>query len=127
MRKTPIFYFILLLLLAIGWYLNGAKSSETIDNKRFTEKIDNLVYTKHARCRMDCRKISEEEVREIIRIGKINSKKSDPADRPCPTLAIEGYSSSDQQHIRLILADCEKTIKLITCIDLDKDHSCSCN
>jgi hypothetical protein len=127
MRKTPIFYFILLLLLAIGWYLNQAKPSKAIDNNSFTNRIDNLVYTKHARCRMDCRNISEEEIREIIRIGKINSKKSDPTDRPCPTIAMEGYSSSDQQHIRLILADCEKSLKLVTCIDLENDHSCSCN
>ena len=75
---------------------------------------------------MDCRQITEAEVKEIILQGRINQQKSDPADKPCPTYAIEGYSSQDNQHIRVVVADCQTTLKLVTCIDLDKDHRCSC-
>ncbi len=76
---------------------------------------------------MECRHISEQEVKEIIRNGQVNLQKSAPDDRPCPTVAIEGYSNTDRQHIRLILADCETALKLVTCIDLEKDYSCTCN
>ena len=31
-----------------------------------------LIYTKHARCRMDCRHIDESEVDEIMANGRIN-------------------------------------------------------
>ena len=35
-----------------------------------------LIYTRHARCRMDCRHISEEDIREVLREGHINEAKS---------------------------------------------------
>lgn len=126
MRKAPILYFLLVLLLLAGWFLTRTNNSQPTENNRFADKVSKLVYTKHGRCRMDCRQITEAEVREIILQGRINQQKSDPADKPCPTYAIEGYSSQDNQHIRVVVADCQSALKLVTCIDLDKDHRCSC-
>ena len=127
MRKAPILYFLLVLLLLAGWFLTRTNNSQPTENNRFANKISNLVLTKHGRCRMNCRQITEAEVKEIILQGRINPQKSDPADIPCPTYAIEGYSSQDKQHIRVVVADCQSALKLVTCIDLDKDHRCSCN
>ncbi|ATL49568.1 hypothetical protein COR50_21635 [Chitinophaga caeni] len=84
-----------------------------------------FYYTKHARCRMECRHVSEEEVAEIYREGKVNRAKSDPGDKPCPTIAKEGYSD-DGQHLRIVFANCGQVIKVITCIDLEKDWTCDC-
>lgn len=126
MRKAPILYFLLGLLLVSGWFLTRKNTAQPAENNRFADKVDQLVYTKHGRCRMDCRQITAAEVKEIILQGKINQQKSDPADKPCPTYAIEGYSSQDKQHIRVVVADCQTALKLVTCIDLDKDHRCSC-
>jgi hypothetical protein len=84
-----------------------------------------LILTRHARCRMDCRKVTEGEVREILEKGKINYKKSELQASPDPKYALEGYSS-DGQHLRIIFAPSRKGMVVITCIDLQKEWSCSC-
>jgi hypothetical protein len=85
-----------------------------------------LEYTKHAICRMGCRQVTKTEVEEILGAGQINTEKSNPADKPCPTYALEGYSS-EGQHLRVVFAPCDsENAKVITCIDLDKDWSCNC-
>jgi uncharacterized DUF497 family protein len=84
-----------------------------------------LVYTRHARCRMACRGVTEAEVEGIWRHGAVNARKSNPQDQPCPTWALEGYAA-DRQHLRIVFATCGNEIKVITCIDLERDFSCSC-
>jgi len=85
-----------------------------------------LVYTKHARCRMDCRHITEIEIQEIISAKSINPRKSNPNDSRCPTYAYEGYSH-EQQHLRIIIAKCDEVWKVVTCIDLGNEFSCNCH
>lgn len=85
-----------------------------------------LYYTKHARCRMECRHISETDVIDILQHGTQNTRKSDPNNPDCPKYALEG-KARDGQRIRLIAADCGNETRLITVIDLDKDHYCQCD
>lgn len=84
-----------------------------------------LVYTHHARCRMDCRHITETEVREVLEEGTVNETKSDATDRPCPTYAIEDRTK-EGQHLRIVFARCDDVVKVVTCIDLDEEFSCHC-
>ena len=88
-----------------------------------------LIYTKHARCRMECREISEQEVAFILDQGVINEQKSkevnEEASGHCPTYALEG-NTKDGQHVRIIFAACDKITKVVTAIDLGKDHTCNC-
>ncbi|WP_222164947.1 DUF4258 domain-containing protein [Edaphocola aurantiacus] len=85
-----------------------------------------LQYTKHARCRMDCRGISEAEVREVLREGHINYQKSDLNDTPCPTYAIEDRVAEGQD-LRIVFGICDQSVKVITCIDLSEEHDCACS
>lgn len=84
-----------------------------------------LTYTRHARCRMECRQITEAEIGAILVNGKMNTEKSDLADKPCPTYALEGYAD-DGQHLRVVFAVCGNETKVVTCIDLERDWSCEC-
>ena len=88
-----------------------------------------LIYTKHARCRMECRDISEDEVTSILETGIINDLKSkeenEEADGHCPTFALEG-STKDGQHVRIVFAACDKITKVVTAIDLGDEHPCNC-
>lgn len=117
----------LLLLLAWGWYARPGKTSESGNAAATTwdRNATRLTYTRHARCRMECRHVTEEEVKEILAQGRVNTAKSNPGDRPCPTYALEGYSH-DGQHLRVVFAPCEEDTRVVTCIDLDKDWACSC-
>ncbi len=95
------------------------------DPRDFNRNTTALQYTTHAKCRMDCRNINQAEVVEIMREGKINYRKSDLNDRPCPTYALEGYTN-DGQYVRIVYAQCEKVTKVVTTIDLDTDFECHC-
>ncbi len=94
-------------------------------NHGFDRRTFYIEYTEHAKCRMQCRKISQAEVEEIMRDGKINYNKSDVKARPCPTYALEGVTS-DNQRVRIVFAQCDFKTKVVTTIDLGTDWSCSC-
>lgn len=74
---------------------------------------------------MSCRKISQAEVEEIMRDGKVNYNKSDVNARPCPTYALEGLTQDDQR-VRIVFAQCDLKTKVVTCIDLNTDWECDC-
>ena len=88
--------------------------------------IPPLIYTKHARCRMDCRHINEAEIKEVLAENNINQRKSNPDGHPCPTYAYEGYSN-EHQHLRIVIAKCDNTWKVVTCIDLGNEFECDCH
>lgn len=83
-----------------------------------------LRYTRHARCRMDCRKISEAEVQEILQTGHIDNKRTRTNPGQCTTYAVEGTTKADNQHVRIVYAACDDVTKVVTTIDLDTDHPC---
>jgi hypothetical protein len=88
-----------------------------------------LIYTKHARCRMECRDITEAEIENVLATGTVNETKSqeenEEADGHCPTYALEG-NTKDGQHVRVVFGACDKITKVITAIDLEVDHTCNC-
>ncbi len=105
---------------------NNNPSQTTHGSPGLNRKINDLVLTKHAKCRMECRDITEDEIREILHSGNINYNKSNLSDVRGATYALEGYSH-DKQHLRIIFAPERDKIVVVTCIDLDKEWQCDCN
>lgn len=99
------------------------KQGENTVNTLLTDH--ELVYTKHATCRMDCRDIDKSEVLHILQNGKTNWQKSNENDKPCPSYALEG-NTEDGQHVRIVFADCNNATKVITTIDLENKYDCYC-
>ncbi|HVM88357.1 MAG TPA: DUF4258 domain-containing protein [Puia sp.] len=95
-------------------------SAEPIDRHS-----NRLVYTRHARCRMDCRHITEAEVREVLENGEIDYRKSEPDARPDPKYALESYTK-EGQHLRIIFAPSPRGLVVVTCIDLGVEWQCDC-
>lgn len=137
--KPPRWAVLLLFALAfwLGW--NQYQTSPAVPDDPLTEeeraqfKEKDLTYqgrtlrvTKHARCRMNCRKLDAYEVQQVINQGEVNRKKSKPAqgDR-CKSLAYEGRSP-DGPRARIIIGECEDAPILITVIDLDHKYDCFC-
>lgn len=90
----------------------------------FRDPDAEYFFTKHARCRMECRNITQKEVKEIVRKADVNYNKSDLQASQGPKYALEGYTSKDRQHIRVIVAPKQKHLSIVTVIDLDKDWEC---
>ncbi len=86
-----------------------------------------INYSKHARCRMACRKIDDAEVMDILRSGTINYKKSDIGNKTdCKRkYAVEGITR-DKQKVRIIFAPCHKEVTVVTVIDIGKEWPCDC-
>lgn len=101
------------------------ESNTTTSPESFNRDVEGLEYTKHARCRMDCRAISERDVEEILLGGSVDRGRSDFNDKPCPTFAIEGYTM-DREHLRVVFAQCRNRTRVVTCINLDEDFACHC-
>jgi hypothetical protein len=100
--------------------------------KDFTErdlkfKGKQAVITRHARCRMGCREIDAFEIQEVIDQDNINYRKNKPAQAGrCASIAYEG-TTRDQQHVRIIVGDCDRDPIIITVIDLGNKYNCTCD
>ncbi len=100
-------------------------ASTTNRNRGFDRRTSFIEYTAHAKCRMQCRHITQAEVEQIMRDGKINYNKSNVNARPCPEYALEG-TTSDNQRVRIIFAQCDYKTKVVTTIDLGTNWQCEC-
>lgn len=94
-------------------------------NRGFDRRTSFIEYTAHAKCRMQCRKITQAEVEQIMRDGKINYNKSNVNARPCPEYALEG-TTADNQRVRIVFAQCDYKTKVVTTIDLGTNWQCEC-
>ncbi len=129
--KKRNFVYLLLLVVLAGYYLTTKQKTSSfsgIDPNSVNALLldEELVYTKHAKCRMDCRYISKSEVEDILRNGKVNWRKSDSNDSPCPSYALEGRTKDGQQ-VRVVFADCNNATKVVTAIDLGRSYDCVCD
>jgi Domain of unknown function (DUF4258) len=106
---------------------NAQKDNQSAVNRDlgFDRRTDFLEYSNHAKCRMQCRKISQAEVEEIMQDGKINYNKSDIKNARCPRYAVEGITQ-DNQRVRIVYAQCDEKTEVVTVIDLETDWNCSC-
>lgn len=100
-------------------------SNKTDRDKGFDRRTAYLEYSNHAKCRMQCRKISQAEVEEIMQDGKINYNKSDLQNARCPRYAVEGVTRDDQR-VRIVFAQCNDKTVVVTVIDLETDFECHC-
>lgn len=95
--------------------------AETEPFKRDTTSIE---YSKHALCRMGCRHIDDEEVKDILLTGKINYSKIEE-DNQGVTYPLEGITK-DKQFVRVVVAPKANKIVVVTVIDLETDWKCDC-
>ena len=109
-------------------HVEAAESSTNktaVGTDSFNRAITNLVFSKHARCRMECRHIDESEVKEILKEGVINYDKVEE-DAKGKTYPLEGFTH-DKQHVRIVFAPHVNELVVVTVIDLDTSWQCNCN
>ena len=94
-------------------------------DRGFDRRISYIEYSNHARCRMECRHITQAEVEDIMKEGKINYNKSDLKNARCPRYSLEGITKDDQR-VRIVFAQCNEKTEVVTVIDLDTEWECHC-
>lgn len=101
------------------------KAAQDRKAEGFNRNASNIIFSKHARCRMDCRHIDETEVKEILKNGEINHKKIQ-SDKRGMTYPVEGYTH-DKQRVRIVFAPKgDDALVVVTVIDLDTEWKCDC-
>ena len=124
--KSIIIITAIVLFAILRFYSSYKKNNNYTDDKGFNRNIGHLVLTTHAKCRMDCRHITENEIKEILHDGSIDYSKSNLKDERGPSYALDGYTN-EQQHLRIVFAPKDDKMVVVTCIDLEKDWPCNCN
>lgn len=117
--------FSLIIVLFILFVFLYKRWQEPFAKEDFNRHPLHVYYTKHALCRMNCRHITKQEIEEIIQKGIINFNKSNNIGKPCATYALQGETTKGAR-LRVIIAQCNKESKIITCYNLDKDFECHC-
>lgn len=148
-KKALPYLFLLLLLVVLVFVRTCKSSSNKTDNEKTKNRTENVrnnddqktdnqknnldifrdpsadyYFTKHARCRMKCRHITQEEVKEIVQKAEVNYHKSELDAAQGPKYALEGYTSGEKQHVRIIVAPKQRHLTIVTVIDLDYDWEC---
>lgn len=76
---------------------------------------------------MDCRGITEQEIRQVLEKGDLNKSKSGfDRKHDNETFALEGYGDNGQ-HIRVVTTPKPEGLLVITVIDLEKEWACNCD
>jgi hypothetical protein len=124
MFKKYIPYFLLMFaaagLLYIKSHQRGAFKDHALDKEEVHLSGEKIIYSKHARCRMECRHIDESEVADVLANGAINYDKIQTDDRG-NTYPLEGVTK-DGQKVRIVFAPKEHgVVEVVTCIDLETD------
>ena len=84
-----------------------------------------LRFTRHGRCRSECRQIDPYEIQQILNMGIVNESKSKRNDKPCPSIVYEGRTIDGQQ-VRIVVGACKGDYRIITVIDLKNKWQCDC-
>ncbi len=133
MRLTSPFFYPVFLVLSLIACNQPAVAPKSVQPGKRVESVrepfdrhGRLIFTRHARCRMDCRHITKPEIREVLDSGTINYAKSEPDAKPDPKYAVEAYTE-EHQHLRIIVAPSGEKLIVITCMELDVEWQCHCN
>jgi len=124
-RKYVTLISVIIIIAILGISLVKNKFSKSSASTDVFRDMHHLILTKHVKCRMDCRHITEEEIKEVIHDGTVNYSKSGRGTKGDETYALEGFSN-EHQHIRVVVAPENDGLVVITCIDLDYEWPCNC-
>jgi hypothetical protein len=133
MRFNGLFFRFIFLVTALVACNNPAIAPKPVQPGKTVEaahdpfnRHGHLIFTRHARCRMDCRHITKQEILEVLDSGAIDYGKSEPDAKLDPKYAVEAYTA-EHQHLRIVVAPSGDELIVITCIELGVEWQCHCN
>ncbi len=126
-RRLRLYGFGFVLGLLVVSFIYKGKGCQLPNSAKMEElAFQKMEYTDHALCRMKCRNITEAEIKQVLKSGKVNYDKSHVHDKPYPSYTIEG-PTGDGKTLRLVIADVDTISRLVTTIDLKMEtDSCDC-
>ena len=127
--RLYLFGFIIGCVMVYFMLLRGVNRTYWLPSNRVKEQVDksSFKFSDHAKCILECKHITEEEVREVLKNGDVNFSESDTRGVPCPSYAIEGTSHNKKIRVLVTIFERDSTAEITTAINLEagKD-TCRC-
>jgi hypothetical protein len=111
-----------------GWSLFEGLNKSKRDRRILNSMLQNPLYiTEHGLCRMDCRFVTRDHIRGTLERGRINDRKSEPTQRPCPKYVVDGEVSNSgvgEKLVQGVFAACRHETRVVTVIDKTTNWPC---
>lgn len=111
-------------LLVVGaWAFTTARRQKRINDEKTLAGLRHrpLVFTEHAQCRLDCRRVTKAEVVQALRSGSVNNQKSAPKARPCPKWVVDAAVRDEvngrPKNVQTVVLGCPTESRVLTVID----------
>lgn len=125
-RRLRFYGFGFMMGILIVIYVYKGKGCQLPGSRKLSElAYQKLELTKHGECRMKCGGITEADIKEILKTGKINYDKSDVQDTRHGTYAIEGLASN-KQILGIVVADIDTISSLLEINMAIERDTCDC-
>jgi Domain of unknown function (DUF4258) len=112
-----------------GWSLFQGINKSKRDRRILDSMLRKPMHiTEHGLCRMDCRFVTLDHVRETLERGVINDRKSEPTLRPCPKYVVDAElsvgGSRGAKMVQGVFAACRNETRVLTVIDKTTNWPC---
>jgi hypothetical protein len=110
-----------------GWSLFQGMNKSKRDRRILDSMLRKPLHiTEHGLCRMDCRFVTRDHVYETLERGRINDRKSEPLQRPCPKYVVDAEVSggSGGKVVQGVFAACRTETRVVTVIDKATNWPC---
>ena len=82
-----------------------------------------LKYTRHGECRMNCRHVTDRNIKNLLKTGKIDWAKSTPRPHSgCPVYRIK--SNTSKRQLAGVFGACKSSTDLVTVINTGRNWVC---
>lgn len=112
----------------LAWALVGnARQAKKSEKVLQSMRKKPLHITEHAACRMDCRFVTRKEVLQSLFSGRVNTRKSNPEEMPCPKYVVDAEVQTAQgrrKTVQSVFSACPTETRLVTTIDTSTNWPC---
>ncbi len=126
-RRLRLYGFGFLLGLLIVNFVYKGKGCQMPNSAKMEElSWQKLQYTPHSGASKPCRNITEADIKQVLKNGKVNYSMSDVRHKPYSSYAVEGLSALGRK-LRIMIDDVDTISKVTFTIDLSSEKdTCDC-
>lgn len=128
-RRLRLYGFGFVLGLLIVSFVYKGKGCKMPSSAKMDElNYQKLEYSELGECMMRCNNISKEEIKRLLKNGKINYDESSVHSKPFPIYTIESASLTTNKKVKIVIADMDTISRVVKYINLNSvKDTCMCD
>lgn len=112
-----------------GWSIFQGLNKRKRDRRILDSMLRKPMHiTEHGLCRMECRFVTRDHITETLQKGRINDRKSEPSQRPCPKYVVNAEVTTTGGGGGKVVQDvfdaCRNETRVVTVIDTKNNWPC---